>query len=175
VGSLVSLRQFDLDDVPTVTAACQDPEISRWTASIPFPYEEEHARRWIAQHDGFWSSGETAPFAIVSSTTGEFVGSISLTSFDWVDRTVTAGYWVAEAARGGGVATRALEMMCEWAFQTLNLSSIILYTLIGNRPSERVAEKAGFLATEVLEDYRHPATPDVGVQATRWAINKPGS
>jgi RimJ/RimL family protein N-acetyltransferase len=169
------LRQFDLDDVPAVTAACQDPEISRWTASIPFPYEEEHARSWIAQHDGFWSSGETAPFAIVSSTTGVFFGCISCTSFDWEERTTTAGYWVAEHARGEGVATSALEMMCEWAFQTLDLSVIILYTLIGNRASERVAEKAGFLATETLEDYRHPATPDVGVQATRWAIHRPGS
>jgi RimJ/RimL family protein N-acetyltransferase len=74
VGPLVSLRQFNLDDVRPVTAACQDPEIFRWTASIPYPYEEEHARSWIAQHDRFWSSGERAPFAIVSSTTGEFLG-----------------------------------------------------------------------------------------------------
>jgi RimJ/RimL family protein N-acetyltransferase len=175
VGALVSLRQFNLDDVPAVTAACQDPEISRWTASIPYPYEEEHARRWIAQHDRFWSSGERAPFAIVSSTTGEFFGSISFTSFDWAERIAMAGYWVAATARGGGVATSALDMMCEWAFQTLDLSAIVLYTLIGNRASERVAEKAGFRATEVLVDYRHAATPDVGVQATRWAIHRPGS
>jgi RimJ/RimL family protein N-acetyltransferase len=175
VGPLVSLRQFNLDDVPAVTAACQDPEIFRWTASIPYPYEEAHARSWIAQHDRFWSSSERAPFAIVSSTTGEFLGNISITSFDWAERTAMAGYWVAKHARGEGVATSALEMMCEWAFQTLDLSAIVLYTLIGNRASERVAEKAGFLATELLDDYRHPATPDVGVQATRWTIYRSGS
>ena len=86
-----------------------------------------------------------------------------------------AGYWVAKHARGEGVATSALEMMCQWAFQTLDLSAIVLYTLIGNCASQRVAEKSGFLATELLDDYRHPATPDVGVQATRWTIYRSGS
>jgi RimJ/RimL family protein N-acetyltransferase len=86
-----------------------------------------------------------------------------------------AGYWVAKHARGEGVATSALEMMCEWAFQTLDLSAIVLHTLIGNRASERVAAKAGFLARELLDDYRHPAIPDVGVQATRWTICRSGS
>ena len=85
------------------------------------------------------------------------------------------GYWVAERARGQGVATSALQMICEWAFQTLDLSTVVLFTLIGNRASERVAEKAGFHTMELLEDYRHPATPDVGVKATRWAIYPPGS
>lgn len=66
-----------------------------------------------------------------------------------------------------GVATSALVMLCEWGFQTLNLAAVVLHTLIGNGASERVAQKAGFIKTDVLSDYRHPATPDVGVQATR--------
>jgi RimJ/RimL family protein N-acetyltransferase len=175
VGPVVSLRPFTPDDVPAVTAACQDPEISRWTASIPFPYEERHARGWIAQHDGFWSRRERAPFAIVSSATGTFLGNISFTSFDWSERTAIVGYWVAKEARGRGVATSALVMMCAWSYQTLDLSAIILDTLVGNRASERVAEKAGFLASEIIKDYRHPANPGVVVHVTRWTIRRPGS
>jgi RimJ/RimL family protein N-acetyltransferase len=174
-GRLVTLRRFTLDDVPAVTLACQDPEISRWTASIPFPYEEDHARSWITQHDRFWSNAERAPFAIVSSDTGEFLGNISFTSFIWQERTAEAGYWVAAYARGAGVATSALVMLCEWGFQTLDLDAVVLHTLIGNGASERVAQKAGFIKTDVLSDYRHPATPEVGVQATRWAMERPAS
>lgn len=48
---VVTLGYFTLADVPAVTTACQDPEISRWTASIPWPYEEDHARGWIATHE----------------------------------------------------------------------------------------------------------------------------
>jgi hypothetical protein len=47
---VVTLRAFTSGDVPAVTAACQDPEISRWTATIPWPYDEDHARTWIATH-----------------------------------------------------------------------------------------------------------------------------
>jgi RNA polymerase sigma-70 factor (ECF subfamily) len=90
------------------------------------PLDEQDTALWdrslIAEGEALLrrASGETAPFAIVSSTTGEFFGCISFTSFDWEERTTTAGYWVAEHARGVGVAASALEMMCEWAFQTLN-------------------------------------------------------
>ena len=34
----LALRPFRLDDVPAVTAAAQDTEMVRWTASIPSPY-----------------------------------------------------------------------------------------------------------------------------------------
>jgi hypothetical protein len=43
-----------LDDVLDVTRACQDPEIPRWTAGIPHPYEEHHALEWISRHDAMW-------------------------------------------------------------------------------------------------------------------------
>jgi hypothetical protein len=51
---VVALRRFTLDDVLDVTRACQDPEIPRWTAGIPHPYEEHHALEWISRHDAMW-------------------------------------------------------------------------------------------------------------------------
>ncbi|MGH2801119.1 MAG: GNAT family N-acetyltransferase [Thermoleophilaceae bacterium] len=39
----IALRPFIEDDVPAITAACQDPEIPRWTL-VPSPYTEEDAR-----------------------------------------------------------------------------------------------------------------------------------
>lgn len=41
---VVSLRRFTLDDVAEVTRALQDPEIVKWTASIPTPYAESDAK-----------------------------------------------------------------------------------------------------------------------------------
>jgi RimJ/RimL family protein N-acetyltransferase len=63
----IALRPFTLDDVPAVTAACQDPEISKWRASIPWPYNESNARDWIATHAHKWAHGESAQFAVVSA------------------------------------------------------------------------------------------------------------
>ena len=41
------LRRWTLDDVPAVTAACQDPDIQHWIPLIPRPYSEEHACKFL--------------------------------------------------------------------------------------------------------------------------------
>src|SRR5947199_2485681 len=67
-GEGLILRPFTLDDVATVTAACQDEEMVKWTASIPSPYEESHARTWIQSHDDMRREQATFPFAAVDET-----------------------------------------------------------------------------------------------------------
>ena len=92
---VVSLRRFTLDDVAAVTRACQDPEIPRWTAGIPDPYEEHHARGWIMLHDAFWSKEGRAAFAFCDARNGELLGSMALGEVDFTARSAVAGYWAA--------------------------------------------------------------------------------
>ena len=86
------------------------------------------------------------------------------------------GYWTARWARNRGVATQALEMMSEWAINTLGLTTLDLVTLLGNMASERVAQKAGFDFVEDLPHYVHPNAPDER-GAKRWVrtAGRPGS
>ncbi len=164
----VTLRSFTLDDVPAVTAACQDPEISRWTANIPWPYEDEHARTWISAHDAQWERGEGAELAVTAAADGRLLGALALHPFDWDRRSASVGYWVVASERGQGVATRAVRLAVNWAFQTVSLVAVGLVTMIGNVASERVAEKAGFRMVEELSDYRHPFGPDRRYRVKRW-------
>ena len=57
---------------------------------------------------------------------------------------VEFGYWLAADARGRGLATRALELVSAAVVSRLRPSRLELRTTIGNGPSERVAERAGF-------------------------------
>ena len=50
-------------------AACQDPEISRWTR-VPRPYGETDARAYLLQRYDMTFTGQAAPFAIVDAGTG---------------------------------------------------------------------------------------------------------
>ncbi len=169
----VTLRPFTLDDVPAVTSACQDPEISRWTASIPWPYEEEHARTWISAHAAQWQRGEAAEFAVTAAADGRLLGALGLHRLDWDDRSASVGYWVVAAERGRGVAAGALHLGVHWAFQTLNLEALGLVTMIGNVASERVAQKGGFVMVEEISDYRHPFAPDRLFHVKRWTCQPP--
>jgi RimJ/RimL family protein N-acetyltransferase len=162
-----------LDDVAAVTAACQDREISRWTATIPWPYREEHASWWILTHGDLWDRGEGAEFAITRASTDDFVGAVGLRPIDWKNRTAIAGYWVAAWARKEGVATKALALVTDWAFQCVGLQVVELQTMIGNRASERVAEKAGFDLVATVSDAEHPLTGDQRFNVKRWALRQP--
>jgi len=137
----ILLRPFTRDDVPAIVAACQDPEIPRWT-SVPSPYTESDALGWLESRD-------EEKLAVVDSASGELLGSIGL--FPRGEGIAEVGYWVKREARGRGVATRALELMARWVFAAdEELGRLELRADVENRSSQRVAEKAGFVREGVL-------------------------
>ena len=138
----VTLRGFESSDVSALTAACQDPEIPRWTL-VPSPYTEEHARGFIADAPQRRASGRGAPFAIVDAE-DTLLGAIALTAIDWEQRAADIGYWVAAGARRRGIAGRALALITRWSFESLGLTRMEIRTQIDNRASQAVARRAGF-------------------------------
>jgi len=175
---VVSLRRFTLDDVAEVTRACQDPEIVRWTASIPIPYTQSDAQGWIERHSELWNTGITAPFAIVDASDGAFMGNVNVIVPRDAHERAALGYWVAEWGRARGVATRSLLLASKWANDVLDPPELYLETLEGNIASERVAKKAGYVFTEYRsEDYTRPAsrgTPET-VRVKEWVLRPSGS
>jgi RimJ/RimL family protein N-acetyltransferase len=137
----VALRPITEDDLPAVVAACQDPEIPRWTR-VPSPYTEEDARDFLSRASDV--------SAVVDASSEEFLGTIG---WWWVADNVQLGYWVKSEARGRGVATRALTLLSRWAFAELGAARVQLLTEPENRASERVAEKAGFRREALLRSY----------------------
>jgi RimJ/RimL family protein N-acetyltransferase len=170
---IVSLRHFTLNDVAEVTRALQDPEIVRWTASLPTPYTEADAQGWIERHSELWNSGSTAQFAIVDAADGEFMGNIYVIVAPFMLGRAALGYWVAEWGRAREFATRALVIASKWALDVLNPPELYLETLEGNVASERVAEKAGYVfAGYKSEDYTRPASRGTSerLRVREWAL-----
>ncbi|WP_412541747.1 GNAT family N-acetyltransferase [Longispora sp. K20-0274] len=129
------LRAWRDTDAHQVFLACQDPEIQRWTR-VPVPYLREHAV-------GFVTGVSSGSFGIFGHD-GELYGSIGVVGQDIEARSAEIGYWVAPAARGRGVATAALRLVCRWAVDTLGVQRLEWRARAGNLPSRLVAERAGF-------------------------------
>jgi [ribosomal protein S5]-alanine N-acetyltransferase len=55
------------------------------------------------------------------------------------------GYWVLPAARGTGVAPRAVQAVTRWALDDLGVHRIELVHSVANPASCQVASKAGYL------------------------------
>ncbi|HLY49696.1 MAG TPA: GNAT family N-acetyltransferase [Solirubrobacteraceae bacterium] len=151
LDSSTRLRPWRDDDVPAITEACRDPEIARWT-TVPENYSEADARAFLLYRYDALLAGTTAPFAVVSEE-DQVLGSVALMRIDWDHLRAETGYWLARWGRGHGHATRALGLICRWGFTALGLERIELFAATGNRASQRVAERAGFVREAVLRAY----------------------
>jgi RimJ/RimL family protein N-acetyltransferase/nitrite reductase/ring-hydroxylating ferredoxin subunit len=140
---VVRIRPFRAEDAPAIAAACQDPQVPRWIPLIPVPYTEVDARRFILVSLQAWNDGSGYEFAIADARTDRYVGSVGIQPGS-NPRRHAVGYMVAPEMRGHGIATRGLRLAVRWAFESLAVERLALWTLPGNVASQRVAEKAGF-------------------------------
>jgi [ribosomal protein S5]-alanine N-acetyltransferase len=144
----IALRPWQDADLDVMVAICRDPDVARFTR-VPEPYSEADARAWIDAQPGRLESGEGVTLAITSSG-GAPLGSIGL-RVDPGDRDIAeAGYMVAPAARGRGLATTALRLASRWAVRDVGIARVHLTTHVDNPASQRVAERAGFRREGVL-------------------------
>jgi RimJ/RimL family protein N-acetyltransferase len=143
------LRPWATTDVPALVAAWRDPELARWLPEEKLPFEEEQARAFVDDAATHLSTGKSVALAIADSSTDQAVGSV--TFHVWGPRHWEIGYWVAADQRRHGLATEAVTKVSRWAFAAYpNLARLSLYTLPGNEPSQKVAQRAGFLYEGLL-------------------------
>ncbi len=138
----VLLRRWRLSDAEAVFLACQDPLIARFVP-IPQPYTQADAEAFVKMRRADWDSQGERSFAVVDAKTGDLLGAIARHGRD--GHRATFGYWLTPAARGRGVATRALRLITAWTFETTDAIRLDLYTDPENHASGRVAERAGFV------------------------------
>jgi ribosomal-protein-alanine N-acetyltransferase len=137
------LRSWQTTDVPALVAAWRDPEMHRWMPEEANPFEAEHAVAFIKRASEHLARGSSVALAIVDGSTDQAVGSVTL--HVWGPRHWNIGYWVAAAQRTKGLATEAVTKLSRWAFAANPLlARLSLYTMPGNQPSQKVAERAGF-------------------------------
>jgi RimJ/RimL family protein N-acetyltransferase len=152
---VVALRVWREDDVGELTEALDgDEEITRWLDSIPQPYTDADARAWLSQIQQSWADGAASPFVVVDASTGRLLGGIGIRWIDRVNLVGEVGYWAREDARGQGLTTRALRLVSDWALGAAGCERLMLRADTENIPSQRVAERAGFVREGVERSAR---------------------
>ncbi|MFF4607993.1 GNAT family N-acetyltransferase [Streptomyces sp. NPDC001339] len=145
-GRLV-LRAFEPSDAPAVLAACQDPDIPRWT-HVPSPYTVQDAERFVGTivPEG-WRDDTAYHFAVVSRADGSLVGAMGLVRLARLrgpEREAELGYWTAREQRGRGYTVEAARAVLRWAFRDLGVERMEWLAEAGNDGSWAVARKLGF-------------------------------
>jgi RimJ/RimL family protein N-acetyltransferase len=150
---VIALRPPQQVDVDAITAACQDPEIPRFTR-VPSPYARKDAVEHVERVTKSWAEGGTeAVFGVTDATSGELLGSIGVLRLDEHPDCAEIGYWVGKASRRRGIATRAVRLVSRWAVGDLGVRRLELMTRVENVASQGVAARAGFTREGVLRSY----------------------
>jgi RimJ/RimL family protein N-acetyltransferase len=150
---VVCLREWREEDQDALVEMANDEAIQQWTR-VPTPYTKRDAEEWFALTRTTRAAGHQVAFAVTSADDGTLLGSIDLRVNPADPAIAELGYMVGPEARGRGVATRAVQLITEWGFETLGLVRVEVLVDPRNEASTRVAEAAGYEREGLLRSYR---------------------
>ena len=152
IGETVLLRPRVRDDVAVLYRLAADPTLHQRTASEPWvPRSLEHD---LARYDAestdppdplnvrFTVEARVAAGRVAH---GDVVGEASLWDVNAHQRSAHLGISLVEEARGLGLGTGVVRMLCDYGFRIRGLHRLTCETLASNPAMIRAAESAGFV------------------------------
>lgn len=118
-------------------------QVSPWLPWCHAGYTPSETEAFIESCVTAWAQQAHFPFGVFEAQSGRYLGGIGVRPIDRTNRVCTIGYWIRTSATGKGVAPAGVRMAARFAFESLQLSRIEIVARPENRPSRRVAEKAG--------------------------------
>ncbi|MGH3446632.1 MAG: GNAT family N-acetyltransferase [Nocardioidaceae bacterium] len=161
---VVTLRASRPEDADGVYEQCTDP-VTQQLTTVPAPYTRQHAEDFLARRRAKWEDGSDWGFSIEADGGAEpssFGGSISVRQL--APGLAEVAYGAHPAVRGKGVMTRALRLICDWAFEAKQIQTMVWQARAGNLASWRAAWRNGF----TFEGSMRAAMPQRGALVDGW-------
>lgn len=149
------LRRFGRRDVSSleegVRASLSD--LHEWLPWAHMDYARSDAVAFVKDSMHAWKDDKAYDYAIRTlDEPDRHIGNISIWQTSRSGKIGEIGYWIRSDALGHGYATEATLAIMGVGFQSLGLHKITLRIAVGNRASERVAEKLHFTREGVLRE-----------------------
>lgn len=150
-GTLVRLRAFDNGDLVPALKISNDYAVMRSASGgILYPTTVDDQARAMNQQTSY-TSGEYQ-FAIETRTGGKFIGQCGFTAVSWKNRRGEIAIMLDRDAQGKGYGTDAVQCLCRFGFEEMNLHKIKAVVFAFNQAAVRCYEKCGFVQEGVLRD-----------------------
>ena len=142
---VVLIRPLEQADRDAVFAAVHESiaQVSPWLPWCHPAYMPEETTAFIESTRGAWAQESSFNFGIFDAAAGDYLGGVSVNHIVRQNRMANIGYWVRTGGTKRGIATRAVRLAAQFAFEDLGLSRIEIAAIPNNVASRRVAEKAG--------------------------------
>jgi ribosomal-protein-serine acetyltransferase len=150
----ILIRPLRADDVDALFEAVSAslPTLSQWLPWAKQGYTRSDSEGWITHCRQSREAGSEYHFGVFDTLSGQLLGGVGINQLCPARRSANLGYWVADEARGGGVAVSAARLAATWAFAHLGLVRIEILVQPENRASLRVAVKLGAVCEGVARN-----------------------
>jgi ribosomal-protein-serine acetyltransferase len=140
----VGIRRFSPEDVPRLFEATRESigSLCQWMVWCHAGYTMEDCAAFVSASDEKWERGESHSFVIYDVRDGTFLGSAGLNQINHAHRVANLGYWVRSSQAGRGIGTAAVRLVARFGLQELHFNRLDILIPVGNRSSQRVAQKA---------------------------------
>ncbi len=174
-----AIRPYRVGDAAALFDAASESvdEVYPWLEWCHPGYTLAEAEVWTGSCERLFAEGVEYNFAIVDGS-GAFLGGCGLNQINRAHRLANLGYWVRSSRAGRGVAAAATRLLADFAFTRTELVRLEILCAVGNRRSQRAAEKSGAIREGVLHDrlFFHGAPHDAVIYAVlRSAWDAQGS
>lgn len=134
------LRQYKISDADDVVDGLNNLNVSRWLASVPFPYTKEDALNYINNS----IDNNLYDFAIVLKSENKVIGATQISNISLIHGTAGGGIWINEKYHGKGYGTEAWGARIKYAFEILGLRRLENGYFKDNISSFKMQEKFGY-------------------------------
>jgi diamine N-acetyltransferase len=142
-GTKIFLRALEPSDVELLYQWENDPEIWKISQTLT-PYSKFTLKQFIdsAQEDIF--SAKQVRFMINIMHTKQTVGILDIFDIDFINSRAGMGVLIDKNNRNQDIGTEAVELACNYLFNTLHLHQIYCNVINKNIVSLKLFEKCGF-------------------------------
>ena len=140
------LRPYRAGDGALFFAAVEEDraELAQWLAWTGQYATVDDAEAYVRNMAGKWITRESLIMGIFSKDEKTLYGGTGFHGFDWKVPSVEIGWFLRKSARGQGIATEAIRLCCELAFEHIGANRVWGTIDVLNEASWRAAERAGF-------------------------------
>jgi len=145
-GKRVRLRSFELSDLDDIMRHWNSMELRKLVGSADRgPVCRNDEEEWIRSTWKERQERRAFTLAIESIADAKLVGGISLFRIDWTSRSAMLGISVYNSENWGkGYGQESVNVILDFAFQTLNLNRVELKTFDFNKRAQKCYLKVGF-------------------------------
>ena len=135
----LQFRQWAAQDVNAFYDFFADPVGTRFVGGQK---SQEDAWRLMATYMGHYQLLGYSYLAVEEIQTKQLIGAVGLWNSDpWPEPEL--GYWILPRMQGKGFASEAAQALKQFAFESLNIPTLVSYIDPENTASKKVALKAG--------------------------------